>query len=274
MLTIYRALSSVDMLNEGRWKGFTNMSGHSKWSTIRHKKAAIDAKRGKIFTKLVKEITVAARQGGGELDSNPRLRTAIDAAKAQNMPADNIDRAVKKGTGELEGVEYVELTYEGYGPEGVAILIDVLTDNKNRTQPEIRLIFNKKNGSIGEPGSVGWMFDAKGLLLIPQSAGDEDVLMDIVLEAGAEDFKLEDGYYEVLTAVADFESVKSALRDKSIEWEHADLTKLPQNKIEISDLAKAKAIAQLIDALEDHDDVQKVYSNVEFDEAILSELDI
>ncbi len=249
------------------------MSGHSKWSTIRHKKAAIDAKRGKIFTKLVKEITVAAKQGVGDLDANPRLRAAIDAAKAQNMPTDNIERAVKKGTGELEGVDYVEITYEGYGPEGIAILIDVLTDNKNRTQPELRLIFNKKNGSIGEPGSVGWMFDAKGLIILPSSAGDADELMDIVLEAGAEDFKLEGEVYEVLTVVPDFENVKQALRDKKISWAVAELTKLPQNTIEVTNESKAKQVMQLLEALEYHDDVQKVYSNVDISDDILASLD-
>ncbi|OED37117.1 transcriptional regulator [PVC group bacterium (ex Bugula neritina AB1)] len=248
------------------------MSGHSKWSTIRHKKAATDAKRGKLFTKLVKEIMVAAKQGGGDIEMNPRLRTAVDVAKSQNMPMDNIERAVKKGTGELEGVNYVEVTYEGYGPDGIAVLIDVLTDNKNRTQPELRLTFHKKGGSISEQGSVSWMFDTKGLIVLDHNVADEDDLMEIVLEAGAENLESDGQVYEVITSVADFDQVKQVLEDKNISWNLAELTKIPQNMIKVSDAEKAKKLITLFEALEEHDDVQKLYSNADIEPSILENL--
>ena len=187
------------------------MSGHSKWSTIKRKKAAIDAKKGKIFTKLIKEITVAAREGGGDPDGNPRLRLAVDNAKAANMPADNVDRAIKKATGELEGVNYSELTYEGYGPSGIAIIVECLTDNKNRTVAEVRHAFSKYGGSMAETGAVAWMFERKGVITLPAEGKSEDEMMEIVLEAGAEDLQSEEGFFEIKTAVEDFEPVRKQI---------------------------------------------------------------
>ena len=200
------------------------MSGHSKWSTIRHKKGAADAKRGKIFTKLIKEITVAARMGGGDLNANPRLRTAVAAAKAENMPKDNIERAIKKGTGELEGVNYEESIYEGYGPGGAAVLVESLTDNKNRAVSEIRHIFSKNGGNLGETGCVAWMFSKKGYFVVEKSAADEETLMEAALEAGAEDVREDESNFEVITAPEDFEAVKTALEEASIPVESAEIT--------------------------------------------------
>jgi YebC/PmpR family DNA-binding regulatory protein len=245
------------------------MSGHSKWSSIKHKKAAVDAKRGKIFTKLVKEITISAREGGGGLDSNARLRTAVQSAKAQNMPQDNIDRAIKKGTGELPGVNYVEISYEGYGPGGIAIMLDIVTDNKNRTVAEIRNVFTKRNGSLGETGCVGWMFTKKGLITVKKDLVDEETLMNIVLEAGAEDINLEEDLYEIYCQSADFENIKDSILKNNLNFESAEITMEPNNTIEITDVNIAKQLMNLMEELEDHDDVQNVYANFDMDTDLL-----
>ncbi|OGU54705.1 MAG: transcriptional regulator, partial [Ignavibacteria bacterium GWC2_35_8] len=199
------------------------MSGHSKWATTKRKKAVIDAKRGKIFTKLIKEITIAAREGGGDINGNPRLRLAVDNAKAQNMPQDNIERAIKKATGELEGTTYHELNYEGYGPAGVAVIVEVATDNKNRTVAEVRHFFSKNGGTLAETGSVAWMFDRKGVIIMPKQSKSEDEIMELVLDAGADDFQSEDQYYEVQTSLENFENVRKTLIDKRLTVENASL---------------------------------------------------
>jgi len=245
------------------------MSGHSKWSSIKHKKGAVDAKRGKIFTKLIKEITVAARMGGsGDPDANPRLRTAIAAAKAENMPKDNIERAIKKGTGELEGVNYEESTYEGYGPGGAAVLVESLTDNKNRAVADIRHIFSKCGGNLGENGCVAWMFDKKGYIVVERSAVDEDTLMEAALEAGAEDVREDESNYEVITAPEDFEAVKTAVDDKAIAYLDAEVTMLPQTSTNLQG-KEAEQMIRLMDMLEDCDDVQKVYTNADIPEELV-----
>ncbi len=244
------------------------MSGHSKWSTIKHKKAASDAKRGKIFTKLIKEITVAARIGGGDLNANPRLRSAIQAAKSENMPKDNIDRAVKKGTGELEGVSYDESIYEGYGPGGAAVLIDSLTDNKNRAVSEIRFIFNKNGGSMGENGCVAWMFDKKGYIVVERSATDEDTLMEVALEAGAEDVREDNSNFEVITAPEDFEDVMAAIEKADIATIEGEVTMLPQSTTNLTG-KEAEQMIRLMDMLEDCEDVQKVYTNADIPEDLV-----
>ncbi|MDJ0914966.1 MAG: YebC/PmpR family DNA-binding transcriptional regulator [Desulfobacterales bacterium] len=245
------------------------MSGHSKWSTIRHKKGAADAKRGKIFTKLIKELTVAARMGGGgDPASNPRLRSAIAAAKAENMPKDNIERAIKKGTGELEGVNYEENTYEGYGPGGAAILLESLTDNKNRAVADIRHIFNKNGGNLGENGCVAWMFDKKGYLAIEKSVIDEDSLMETALEAGAEDVREDESNFEVIAAPEDFEAVKTAIEAAAIPTITAEVTMLPQNTTNLQG-KEAEQMIRLMEALEDCDDVQKVYTNADIPEELV-----
>jgi YebC/PmpR family DNA-binding regulatory protein len=236
------------------------MSGHSKWSTIKHKKAAKDAKKGKLFTKLIKEITVAARMGGGDINSNPRLRTAVMAARAQSMPNDNIERAVKKGTGELEGVSYEEIQYEGYGPGGAAILAQVLTDNKNRTVSEIRRLFSKHGGNLGETGCVAWMFGKKGLITIEKSQIDEDRLMAIALDAGAEDVREEDEIFEVVTSADDFEKVKERLDTEQVALQSAQVTMVPKNTVDV-DAKHVEQILKLTEELEDHDDVQSVSAN-------------
>ena len=244
------------------------MSGHSKWSTIRHKKGAADAKRGKIFTKLIKELTVAARMGGGDPAANPRLRSAMAAAKAENMPKDNIERAIKKGTGELEGVNYEESTYEGYGPGGAAILLESLTDNKNRAVADIRHIFNKCGGNLGENGCVAWMFDKKGYLAIEKSVIDEDSLMETALDAGAEDVREDDSNFEVITAPEDFEAVKTAIEEAAIPTITAEVTMLPQNTTNLQG-KEAEQMIRLMEALEDCDDVQKVYTNADIPEELV-----
>jgi len=241
------------------------MSGHSKWSTIKRKKGAADAKRGKIFTKLIKEITIAARESGGDPSSNPRLRLAVDNAKASNMPADNIDRAIKKATGELEGVTYHELTYEGYGPGGVAILVEAATDNKNRTVAEVRHLFSKNGGNMGENGSVAWMFDKKGVITLPTQNKTEDEIMDIVLEAGAEDLQTEEEFFEIQTPLEAFEPVRRALLAKNLNIENASLQWIAKNTVNVSGDDSEKVMS-LIEALEESDDVQNVYSNADFDE--------
>ena len=238
------------------------MSGHSKWATIKRKKAAIDAKRGKIFTKLIKEITIAARHGGGDPAGNPRLRLAVDNAKAQNMPQDNIDRAIKKATGELEGVTYHELTYEGYGPAGVAVLVEVATDNKNRTVAEVRHLFSKNGGSLGEGGSVSWMFDRKGIITLPNQGKTEDDIMDIIIEAGADDLQTEEDFFEISTAIESFETVRKAVAEKGLEIENASLQWVAKNLIEVKG-EDAEKVIKLIESLEDLDDVQNVYSNAD-----------
>lgn len=242
------------------------MSGHSKWATIKRKKAALDAKKGKIFTKLIKEITIAARQGGGDPAGNPRLRLAIDNAKAENMPADNIERAIKKATGELEGVTYYELTYEGYGPAGVAMLVEVATDNKNRTVAEVRHLFSKHGGSLGETGSVAWMFERKGVITIPKQDKSEDDILAIVLDAGADDLQTEEDFYEITTSVENFEPVRKALQENNLKVDNASLQWIAKNTIEVKG-EDAEKVMKLIEALEDSDDVQNVYSNADIDEA-------
>ena len=244
------------------------MSGHSKWSTIKHKKGAADARRGKIFTKLIKEITVAARMGGGDPGANPRLRTAIAAAKAENMPKDNIERAVKKGTGELEGVSYEESIYEGYGPGGAAVLVESLTDNKNRAVSEIRHIFSKNGGSLGEGGCVAWMFQNKGYFVVEKSAVDEDTLMEAALEAGAEDVREDEGNFEVITDPEDFDAVKEALEKASIPFENAEVTKLTETFANLEG-KQAEQMYRLMEMLEDCEDVQKVYTNADIPEDVI-----
>ncbi len=248
------------------------MSGHSKWHSIRHKKAAKDAKRGKLFTKLIKDITVAARDGGGDPDLNPRLRRAIEKAKAANMPIDNIERAIKKGTGELPGVTYESVVYEGYGPGGAAILIHAYTDNKNRTVAEIRHIFSKKGGNMAGAGSVAWIFSKKGLIIIDKSVIDEDSLMEIVLEAGAEDLKSEGDTYEVFCEPANLESVRQALDDKGISYQSADITMIPSTTVQITDEHTARQLLSLMEALEEHDDVENVYSNFDIPDDVMEKI--
>ena len=246
------------------------MSGHSKWATIKHKKGALDAKRGKIFTRLIKEITIAAKTGGGgDPDGNPRLRGAIVAAKAENMPADNIKRAIQRGTGELEGVSYEEITYEGYGPGGVALIVDVLTDNKNRAVSEIRHAFSKNGGNLGESNSVSWMFSKKGVIVIAKSAASEDKLTEIVLEAGAEDLSDEGENWEVLCDPKDFEAVTNALKAANITPEHAEVTKIASTYTKLEG-SQANAMIRLLETLEDLDDTQNVYSNFDMDEAAMA----
>ena len=244
------------------------MSGHSKWSTIKRKKGAADAKRGKIFTKLIKEITIAAREGGGDLAANPRLRLAVDNAKAANMPADNIERAIKKATGELEGVTYLELTYEGYASGGIAIIIEVATDNKNRTVADVRHIFSKHGGSMGETGSVAWMFDRKGMISLPSIDSTEEEIMDIALEAGAEDLQTEEGYFEIQTDLESFETVRNALVAADLKIENASLHWIAKNTVSVSG-DEAEKVIKLIEAMEDNDDVQNVYSNADFDKELI-----
>jgi YebC/PmpR family DNA-binding regulatory protein len=247
------------------------MSGHSKWSSIKHKKAAVDAKRGKIFTKIVRELTVAAKIGGGDPDANPRLRLAVDKAKSVNMPQDNMKKAIQKGTGELPGVSYDEITYEGYGPAGVAVFMETLTDNKNRTVGELRNILSKHNGSLGESGSVAWIFEKSGYILVDKKTTGEDDLMGIALDAGASDMKNEpdEENYEIITEPADMEDVKSALAAASVEMTLAEITMLPKNYVKIDDPKKAAQMTRLMDALEDHDDVQHVYANFDIPDELL-----
>jgi YebC/PmpR family DNA-binding regulatory protein len=244
------------------------MSGHSKWASIKHKKSATDAKRGKIFSKLIKEITVAARLGGGDPAANPRLRTVILKAKEVNMPADNIKRAIQKGTGELPGVSYEEIVYEGYGPGGVAVMVEVLTDNKNRAVSEIRHIFSKHNGNLGESGCVSWIFDNRGLIAIEKDKADEDRLMELALEAGAEDVSDQGDSFELTTDPADFERVKSAVEDAGIGYELAEVTKVPQTTVRL-DGKEATQMLKLLAALEDNDDVNAVHANFDIDDEII-----
>jgi YebC/PmpR family DNA-binding regulatory protein len=247
------------------------MSGHSKWSTIKHKKGAADAKRGKIFTKLIKEITVAARMGGGDPEANPRLRRALSAAKAQNMPKDNFERAIKKGTGELEGVNYEEITYEGYGPGGVAVLVECLTDNRNRTIAEVRNIFNKAGGNVGTDGCVAWMFDKKGLICVSKEEADEDTLMEVALDAGAEDIRDETDTFEIITDPSDFDAVKEAVDAAGIKYQEADITMIPQNLTKVEG-KEAEQMIRFMDNLDDCDDVQKFYSNADIPDEVFDSM--
>ncbi|HNY91437.1 MAG: putative transcriptional regulatory protein [bacterium ADurb.Bin431] len=248
------------------------MSGHSKWATIKRKKEKTDAARGRAFTRLIKEITIAARHGGGDETSNPRLRTAVLAAKAANMPAANIDRAVKRGTGELPGVNYEEITYEGYGPGGVAVYMEVLTDNKNRTVAEIRHLLSKYNGALGESGSVAWMFSKKGVIMVPSKNTTEDDLMMATLDAGADDIAAEEEYFRVTTEVNKLEAVKKALEAAKIGYESAEITMEPANQVKVEGKA-AESVIKLMDALEEHEDIQNVYANFDIDEKTLEEME-
>jgi YebC/PmpR family DNA-binding regulatory protein len=246
------------------------MSGHSKWHSIKHKKAAIDSKRGRAFTKYIKEITVAARFGGGDPDGNPRLRKAILDAKTLNMPADNIKRAIMKGTGELEGGQLEEILYEGYGPAGVALLAEVVTDNRNRTVSEIRHVFSKNGGNMGEAGSVAWMFSKKGYIVIDSSKADEDTLMNLAIEAGADDFANEGSTYEIYTTPQAFDGVLTALKEKGIETVSAEISMIPQNYVKVEGKS-AQQVIKLMEALDEHDDVQHVYGNFDIEESELEE---
>jgi YebC/PmpR family DNA-binding regulatory protein len=248
------------------------MSGHSKWSTIKRKKGAIDSKRGKIFTKLIKEITLAARLGGGDIEGNARLRSAVLAAKEENMPKDNIDRAIKKGTGELGGgVAYEEITYEGYGPAGVAVIVEVMTDNKNRTVAEIRHLFSKHGGNLGENGCVAWMFDKKGSIVFDKKAVDEDALMETALEAGADDVRDQDTEWEVITDPLSFESVKKAIDQKGWKYLDSRVGLIPQNTVRL-EAGKAEQMMKLMERLEDNDDVQNVYANFDISDEVMEKL--
>ena len=243
------------------------MSGHSKWSTIKHKKGAADKKRGKIFTKLIKEITVAARMGGGDIEANPRLRQAVAAAKAQNMPKENFERAIKKGTGELEGVSYEEIIYEGYGPGGVAVMVECLTDNRNRTIADVRYMFSKAGGNVGTDGCVAWMFDKKGLIAVAKDAVEEDTLMEVALDAGAEDIRDEGDVFEVITDPGDFETVQAAVDQAGIACEMAEITRLPQTMTAVSG-KEAEQMIRFMEALDDCDDVQKFYTNADIPDEV------
>ncbi len=245
------------------------MSGHSKWSSIKHKKGAADAKRGKIFSRLNKEITVAARMGGGDSSANPRLRTAIQSAKSENMPKDNIERAIKKGTGELEGVNYEEVVYEGYGPGGAAVLIESLTDNKNRAVADIRHIFNKGGGNLGENGCVSWMFDKKGYIVVEKQVVDEETLMEIAIDAGAEDVREDDGGFEIIIETKDYESVKNAIDNASIPCLVAEITMLPQSTLSLKG-KQAEQMIKLMETFEDCEDVQKAYTNADIPDELVS----
>lgn len=241
------------------------MSGHSKWSSIKHKKAALDAKRGKMFTRFIRELTIAARSGGGDPNANARLRHAIDGARAVNMPSDNIKKAIQRGTGELEGVNYEEISYEGYGPGGVAILADAMTDNKNRTVSEVRHVFDKYNGNLGQQGCVSWMFTRKGVIVVPQSAIGEDELMEIIVENGAEDMTKEGSAYEITAAPEDFDKVHEALKARKLPVESAEIAKVPSTFIKLEG-KQAEQMLKLVDKLEELDDIQNVWSNFDISE--------
>lgn len=249
------------------------MAGHSKWHNIRHKKAKMDAKRGQIFTKIIREITVAARQGGADPEFNPRLRIAIEKAKEHNMPAENIERAIKRGTGELEGVNYEEVTYEGYGPEGVAVIVECVTDNRNRTTGEIRHLFSKYGGNLGSSGCVSFLFEDKGVILVPKEGISEEEIFEKAIEAGAEDVITDDeNYYEIRTAPTDLYSVKENLEKEGVNIEKAELTKIPTTTVEIKNEETAEKLLKLLDALEEQDDVQKVYSNFDMSQEIIEKV--
>jgi YebC/PmpR family DNA-binding regulatory protein len=247
------------------------MSGHSKWATIKRKKAAVDAQRGKMFTKIIRELMTAARKGGGDPESNPRLRTAITAARGVNMPRENIERAIKRGTGEIEGQTFEEMSYEGYGPGGVALLIDTLSDNKNRTVGEIRHILTKNHGSMGESGCVAWMFTLRGMIAVPAAGKDEEAIMDLVVESGAEDFSLAGDVYQIMTQPGDLFSVRDALEKKGVEITSAELIRIPSNTVTLTG-KDAEAMIRLLEALEDHDDVQRVSANFDIADELMESL--
>ena len=247
------------------------MSGHSKWHSIKHKKAATDAKRGRSFTKVIKEITIAARLGGGDAEANPRLRKAVSDAKALNMPANNIKRAILKGIGELEGTAYEEIVYEGYGPGGVAMMVEVLSDNRNRTVGELRYILGKNGGNLGENGCVAWMFTKRGYILVPASDLDEETVMNAAIEAGAEDFEAQEDQYEILTEPESFHAVLGELKEKGIEPETAQLSMIPQNYVKLEG-KPAQQMIKLMDVLDDHEDVQNVYANFDIEESELADV--
>ncbi|WP_456433173.1 YebC/PmpR family DNA-binding transcriptional regulator [Thermosulfuriphilus sp.] len=248
------------------------MAGHSHWAQIKRKKAAVDAKRGKIFTKLIREIMVAARLGGGDPSGNPRLRAAIQAARAVNMPKENIERAIKKGTGEIAGEAYEEVTYEGYGPGGVAVLIESMTDNKRRTVSELRHIFSKCGGNLAEPGAVAWVFERKGLIVVPREAISEEELFDLVLESGAEDVREQESEYEVITTPEAFEGVKKALETQGVKMISAQVTMVPKTTVRLEDEKSAQQMMRLMDMLEEHDDVQKVYANFDIPDQLMEKV--
>ncbi len=248
------------------------MSGHSKWSTIKRKKGAIDAKRGKVFSKLIKEITVAARQGGGDPDGNPRLRSAIATAKTENMPKDNISRAIAKGSGGVDGDVYEEILYEGYGPGGVAVLVECMTDNRNRTVADIRHFFAKSNGNLGENGCVAWMFEKKGQIVVDKATISEEDLMDKALESGAEDVVEEENEFQVLSSVDDFNDVRDGLEEQGVQYLEASVSMIPKNTIEVTEEKVAASMLKLLENLEDHDDVQKVHANFDIEESLMENL--
>lgn len=247
------------------------MSGHSKWATIKHKKEKTDAQRGKLFTKLIKELTVAARHGGGDPEANPRLRTAVAAARAANMPTENIKRAIQRGTGELPGVSYEEITYEGYGPGGVALLVEVVTDNKNRAVSDIRHLFTRNHGNMSEAGSVAWMFERRGLIQVDSQKIGEDDLLAVALDAGAQDMSREGEFYEIISPVQQFETVRAALEKSRIPIAQAEITLVPQTTVRLEG-AQAEQMLKLIEALEDHEDVQKVFANFDIAEEVMEKL--
>jgi YebC/PmpR family DNA-binding regulatory protein len=247
------------------------MSGHSKWATIKHKKGAADQKRGKLFAKLIRQVEVAAREGGGDPDMNPTLRTMFQKARDASIPLDTIERAVKWGTGELEGVTYEQITYEGYAPGGVAVMVEVLTDNRNRAASDVRYVFSKNGGKLGTTGSVSYLFERKGVILIPKNEVDEEELMELALEAGAEDVEVSESDYRVVTAPEDFTTVRESLKEAGIAFENAEITMQPQNSIDL-DASTAKQTLRLIDALEENDDVQEVYANFDISDEVMAEV--
>ncbi len=247
------------------------MSGHSKWHSIKHKKAKIDAARGRVFTKIIKELTVSARMGGGDPEANPRLRSALAAAKAANMPAKNIDNAIKKGTGEMPGVVYEDMVYEGYGPGGVALYISAVTDNKNRTVAEIRHLLSKYGGNLGETGSVAWMFDRKGLITVPKENYTEEGLMELVLECGGEDMTTDEEYYSIYTSYEDFNQIRTLLEEKSIIIEEAQISMIPQTTVNLEG-KPAEQMMKLMDILDEHDDVQNVFANFDIEDSELERI--
>jgi YebC/PmpR family DNA-binding regulatory protein len=248
------------------------MAGHSHWANIQHKKARVDAKRGKIWTKLARQVMQAARQGGGDPDANPSLRLAVDKARAANMPRDTIERSIKKGTGELGSENIEEMTYEGYGPAGVAVLCKILTDNRNRTAPEVKKIFERAGGNLGQPNCVAWMFNQKGMFVIPGEGIAEDRLMELTLEAGADDVVLADGIFEVTCSPAAFQEVKAALQRAGIPCDRADLTMLPSTTVRIAQAEEARKVLKLMETLDDHDDIQSVAANFDIPDEIMSQI--
>ena len=249
------------------------MSGHSKWASIKHKKGAADARRGKIFTKLIREITVAAREGGGNADANPRLRLAIQKARDANMPADNIERGIKKGTGELEGVSYESVSFEGYAPGGVAVIVEGLTDNKNRTTSEVRSIFTKRGGNMAGAGSVAFQFNKKGVFMVKKKDANEDELLGIALESGAEDLTFDEDFYQIICAPQDFDRVRTGLAEKNVPIESEELSMVPKNTLKVEDMETARKILALVEDLEDNDDIQNVYSNFDIPDEILKQIE-